>query len=542
MSKTPKKADQNKKNKSSSGERDRFRGRNLSPLDRHPREGKTLKNPFSAISPSMTPRSWVNECIPNVLWACILAATLEREHYLRLFRSVAINIRENLENHSELFITHNFISKFSDREFDIAFRNVLNDEQAASALSAMLLVNCLPDAPLSASRLSAPTDDHWQILAEAVASCFDHQSQKATDIRWIKLMFFIITGKVQFPRTMADRVEDLRLYPERGDMRAVRPMIRATELSFRMIEFGEEGKADLPPPHQMTFWDEVYRKTGCLPQRPTTKPQTADKLHTRELMLASNLVADHFHATIEHTAIDARHDSSFGLVLNALNLLIESAASYSHSSPIGRSTLRSIVECFITLSFLIAKDDPELWLKHRDHGNGQTKLAFLKNLAAKNVPKFVDLDHLESLANEDRWMEFSDINLGAWSAQNLRTMAIDANLKDIYDTYYDLCSGYTHGHWSAIRDSSFSICFNPLHRFHKIPSRINFGMRSILNDGVTLINRMLDELDKIYPGMTHRIPTESNKKKSKTPMPKTDKEEKQKRASKSKPDRPSKPG
>src|SRR5258708_13469085 len=105
MSKTPKKAEQNEKNKSSSGERDRFRGRNLSPLDRHPREGKTLKNPFSAIIPSITPRPWVNECIPNVLWPCILAATLEREHYLRLFRSVAIIITYKLLTNSHTFLS-----------------------------------------------------------------------------------------------------------------------------------------------------------------------------------------------------------------------------------------------------------------------------------------------------------------------------------------------------------------------------------------------------------------------------------------------------
>lgn len=327
----------------------------------------------------MTPRSWVNECIPNILWACILTASLDREHYLRLFRTVACNIREELENYSELFVTHNFISKFSDREFDVAFRYVLADEKASSALSALLLVDCLPDKQFWKLRLPAPTDDHWQVLARAVGVCFNHQSQQATDIRWIKLIFLAITGRVHFPREQADLVKSLRLYPSYGDMRSVRPMIRATELGLRTMEFGEEGKAELPPPHQKAFWEEVHKKTGCLPQEQKATPETAEKSQTRELMRIATLIAEHFHSTIEHTGIDARHDSSFGLVLYAINLLIEAAVSYSHSAAVGRSTLRGIVECFITLSYLISKDDSTLWLKHRDYGNGQTKLSLLKN-------------------------------------------------------------------------------------------------------------------------------------------------------------------
>lgn len=276
-----------------------------------------------------------------------------------------------------------------------------------------------------------------------------------------------------------------------------------------MMEFGEESRTgdsiELPPPHQESFWSEMQNRTKCIPHMNTTNPLGFDRTVVDSLTEAAEAISDHFHATLSHTGLDARHDSSFGLVLYAIHLLTESAASLTHTTAAGRSILRSIVECFITLCYLISKDDPELWLKHRDHGNGQTKLSFLKNLSADNVPRFVDLKLLEMLANEDKWLEFQDINLGAWAEKNLRALAIEANVKDIYDAYYDLCSGYTHGHWTAIRDASFTICFNPLHRFHRIPAPINLGMRSILEDGITLINKMLDELEKIYPGLEHRI-------------------------------------
>jgi hypothetical protein len=422
---------------------------------------------------------------------------------------VAGNIRQELTNHAELFVTHNFISKFSIDEFDVAFHHVLLDDQARSALSALLLVECLPDRALWKSRLTEPTDDHWEVLARAIAGCFDHQSQRATDVRWLKVAFLAITGRMIFPQQLADRVESIRLYPDHGDMRQVRPFIRATEIAMRMLEFGEDGRTELPDQHQLAFWEELYRKTRCLPEERDAGPQATERPVTQGLIDTAELVAAHFHSTIAHTSIDARHDSSFGLVLYALNLLIETSASYSHSSPIGRSTLRTIVECFITLSYLVAKDDADLWLKHRDYGNGQTKLSLLKNFASDKVPSFVDLERLEALANEDKWVEFTDINLGAWSSQNLRTMATEANLKDVYDCYYDICSGNTHGHWSAAREAAFVACTNPMHRFHKIPSPINFGLRSVLPDGILLVNRMLDELNKVYPGLEHRINLDS---------------------------------
>ncbi|MFA6265357.1 MAG: DUF5677 domain-containing protein [Pseudolabrys sp.] len=490
---------------------EKFRDRNISSLESHPREGKTLKNPFSVIRPQMTPRSWVNECIPNILWACVLAAALDRPHYLRLFRTVAINIRANIPRHSDLFISHNFLSKFSEAEFDIAFCDVLADPEATDALRALLLVDCLPDRALWSSRLAPPDDSHWQTLGHAVGGCFDHQSQSATDIRWIKLMFFIITGRMMFPSEMAVFLENLRLYPDRGDMRSVRPMIRAAEIGLRTVEFGEEILGDkkttieLPPPHQEAFWSEMQGKTQCLPNGEMQSPERADPAVTRALLDVSEGLAEHFHSTTQHTGLDARHDACFGLLFYALNLVTDISVSYSHTGSIGRSTLRTIVECFITLSYLVKKDDPALWLKYRDHGNGQTKLSLLKNLSAESVPRFIDLELLESLANEDKWLEFHDINFGAWAEKNLRVMATEAGIKDVYDAYYDLCSGYTHGQWSAVRDASFITCFNPLHRFHRIPRPVNFGMKSIIHDGLVLLNRMTDEVVKLYPGFTSRL-------------------------------------
>ena len=175
----------------------------------------------------------------------------------------------------------------------------------------------------------------------------------------------------------------------------------------------------------------------------------------------------------------------------------------------GRIILRTIAECFIALSYLTTKDDPTIWLQYRNYGTGQTALAFLKTSGLDDIPDYIDIQKLDMLANEDAWMEFRDIRLGAWANKNLRKMSEEANVKDVYDKYYDWPSGFVHGHWGSIRDSVFSTCLNPLHRFHRVPDPMQV-MPSVLIDCCKLGNRILDILNGLYPSFDRRIQWHKN--------------------------------
>ena len=48
-----------------------FQDRNLTSVDHMKKKGKSLKSPFSEL-PGSKLVSWVDTCIPNILWACIL--------------------------------------------------------------------------------------------------------------------------------------------------------------------------------------------------------------------------------------------------------------------------------------------------------------------------------------------------------------------------------------------------------------------------------------------------------------------------------------
>ncbi|MBA2588718.1 MAG: hypothetical protein H0U98_08855 [Alphaproteobacteria bacterium] len=503
-----KKKPRRKSNKSSIKQK-LFRDRNISGLEAHHREGKTLRTPLNKLPGGVqNPHSWTDECIPNVLWACILASQLERSEYLALFRHVDINAKECLTRPDDNFITHNYLSLLDRESFKTIFAQVLTNERACKALSALRLLDCLPDKGHWAECIPAPSaDEGWQTLAAAVSDTFDHQSEKSTDIRWLKLMYLLISGRVNVAEALMPRIEEFRLFPDKGDMRQVRPSIRAFEIAFRDFEFGDT-KIDgisLPPNHGPEFWVEMKTKTQCIMVKEFEPPQRAPRELAQEVADVMRKLQDHFIETSVTTAPDPRHDGSFGLALYAISLLLNLSTGFHHGTVEGRIVLRSVVEALITLTYLAKKDEQGLWSQYRRYGSGQAKLAFLKNIREKETPAFVDLKLIERLANEDMWMEFQDIHVGNWANLTLRGMAQDGGVKDVYDKHYDWASGYAHGQWICVRDAVFVNCVNPLHRFHRIPGVPIATMPSVLPDACSLVNRILETLNKLYPSFKARI-------------------------------------
>jgi hypothetical protein len=492
-----------------------FADRNLSPIESLTKKGNLLKSPFSALPVNITMNSWSVWCVPNILWASILTSCLERDDYLDIFRKIVMKTREKVENRKQLFVTHNFLATATDEEFDTMMGTVLAHDRAPRFLSALKLVDCLPDRAHWNRHLGEPDPEKdWQVLAHAVGDTYDHQSERSTDIRWLKLMFTVICQEnLMLPAENDDLVDALRLYPNQGDLRSVNPSIRALEMTLRMDEFGEteesrsEGAVGREPPplHIEAFWREMKDKWPCLLSGDVETPSPGPGELIDELLTIFQKLETHFHDTLKSTAPDSRHDGAFGLTLYGLTFLMNAAHGYASVRPEGRVMLRTIAETFITLHYLNVKDDLALWGQYRRYGSGQAKLTFLKNVREADTPEYLDLHMLEHLANEDMWMEFEDINLGSWGKSNLRSMAETSGVKDVYDKYYDWTSGYAHGQWISVRDTVFTNCLNSLHRFHRVPSLPKSSMPTVLGDGCRLVNRMLEDLNHLYPTFKGRI-------------------------------------
>ena len=221
-----------------------------------------------------------------------------------------------------------------------------------------------------------------------------------------------------------------------------------------------------------------------------------------------NLLIEHTYETLATSGVNTRHDTVFGMGLYCLGLLQELLRVGNCYSISARTTLRTIVECNITLAYLAKKDDAELWQSYRIYGSGRAKLAFLKLDELADKPSYVDVQRLEQITNEDRWQELIDIDLSHWDKTDLRKMSIEANVKDVYDRFYDWTSTFTHGHWGAIRDVVFDTCHNPLHRLHRIPRQSIRALPDVVPDACRLVDEILEIVSQLYPEFPHKVTLE----------------------------------
>lgn len=448
--------------------------------------------------------------MPEMLWAVLLAGVLERKHYLNVLRKVAVQCRgwflredeENVEEQStdpevglnfSIIVDQTKLAEVSDEEFHDFIKIPLAHPLGYAALRPILLIDDLPGIARWKKYVDAePTEQDWNTLARAIANVLDHQSEASTDIRWFKVIVAIISGRMLFPESFAERLEEFRLFPDKGDMRSVRPSIRSMEMSLRRNETAEWIER---------FWAQVLRDTVCIdPSEGEGYTFIETGIDPNTLYAARDRVIEKFRRNIRADRVDARLDSAFGLVLYALGILEEIGMHRIHTRIVGAIALRSLAEVSITLHYLAKADSAEMWQSYRVYGAGQAKLAFLKTQQTHgDLPNFIDESTLYSIANEDIWQEFLNIDVGHWANSNLRKLAMDSGAKDIYDKYYDWSSSYIHGNWAAVRDTNFVTCHNPLHRLHRIPRVAHRSLRSVEPDAVKLVNEMIEVLERLFP-------------------------------------------
>ncbi len=197
-----------------------------SKLSEHTRYKKELKPPFLRFK--MTPSSWIDERLPEMLWAVLVIGNVEREKALSFFRYIADYILKNPDCYN---VTLSGIGKFpkAKRKRFIVRASSWSDE-VKMALRPLTLFSSIPAIDDWKDSLDRPIPkDDWQKLSEAVSKSYWHQSQEATDCRWIRLFCVILGEKMKFHRETEDTLRGVFKYPNYGDMRHIRPFIRANE-------------------------------------------------------------------------------------------------------------------------------------------------------------------------------------------------------------------------------------------------------------------------------------------------------------------------
>jgi hypothetical protein len=478
------------------------------PLGQHQRLGKSVIPPLARLEreANMERADWAGDRLPEMLWLSLLLAAWGREVALDRVRRICARVQYVAE-HDEVEarkiedVTLTGLAAWPEEHFNVFAAIVI--EPDPSVFASLLSFDALPGKEQWQRYIGDAGDrNNYDGLKRAVAMTLWHQSHEATDCRWARVLAVMCSGRLKFPQEMEERVHELLEYPTRGEMHRVRPSIRATEgIIDRMMT---ESQASTKRSWPAQFWKEAFEKTrdehivllrAAAPEGTAVTPQVVGDVRSAILASSASLRVT--------TAVDARHEGAFGLVLYATGVLAELLSGSNSSGIIARMALRSITEARITLAFLSVRDDPQEWEKYRAYGVGQAKLAYLKLLDTEDLPEFVSVEEMEHLANEDMWHEFREITLGNWAGSDLRKMSDTTGLKaTVYDNYYDWTSAFVHANWGAVRDSVYDLCLNPLHRLHRIPSADPRPLPTVVADGWLLVRGMLTDLLHLYPGIT----------------------------------------
>jgi Family of unknown function (DUF5677) len=479
----------------------KLRSQTRTPISRHQKKGKVLQPPFVQFGMGKALVSWMNDRLPEMIWAALLISALGREAALKEFRGFLRFVAENPDRESLYDCTLTGFANLQDSLRSSVMGVLCRSDLAKQALAPLLLFEGLPALITWQEKLQAekPGSSAPTILMEAVRLTLFHQSQEATDCRWVRLMCAVFGRRVIMP------VEELKLlngYPHLGDQTHVRPSIRAAEGAMNM---GQE--QDLTWPKE--FWSECWKKTPCMAVSRNEKSGSAPGAGTISLRPLSKIRGEleaHWENTHSTTGIDAKHDAVFGMAFFAVRLAEETFSADNSRGILGRLALRTFLEIHVTLRHLLAEDNSELWRSWRSYGAGQAKLVSLKFEELRETPHYVNADLLRDIANEDFWEAFVSIDLGHWAGADLRKLSENLDLKEVYDRYYGWTSGFSHAHWGAIRECVFSTCLNPLHRGHRYPMTGNPApLPSVQYDIRDLLNAILSDLDRVYPTFKSRL-------------------------------------
>ena len=485
---------------------------NNSTLEDHRLIGKKLLPPMLHRMPEdkMKFSSWIDDHLPEMLWACLVISTLERGEALAIFFKIAEDISKAAKGISEeisIDLTHSVLPTAPIDAIQIIVKNLKTHPLGIKAIRPVLFFVELPGHSRWKELIeSDATQEDAVTLFETAKKCLDHQSQESTDVRWLKLMTMVGLGKIHLPVSMIENfVRYAKLDPSHDDMRFIRPSIRAGEMAFRMSADGAEKKTDW----SSIFWKSCLERTECINGSSESLALEEDEIDY--LSLKENwhdchmMLTQHFFANTQTSGIDAKIEGAFGLAFYSGALFLEMLHGINRHGITGRLLLRSLVECKITLSYLFFRNDESLWKKYREHGVGQAKLALLKFDNAASPPTFLNEKSLTLIANDDLFEEFVAVDIGSWAGSDLRKMSEISGTKAEYDNFYGWSSSFSHGSWSAVRDACFEICLNPLHRNHKIPIEIHRKLESTVNDAVALLNNIYSSIDQVYPGFSNRL-------------------------------------
>ena len=337
-------------------------------------------------------------------------------------------------------------------------------------------------------------EDRIDILSKAVKIYTPHQANEATDLRFLSLGILLFSGKLHLPANspMADAFKEYPYTDHKDEkMRMYRPSIRATEGAGFI-------KNDIA--FCRKFWRDIGMITKCNPMVIKFDDNQDDY---KEFISGCKKVLEYvLFSNQDKSFSEDKFDVIIGSTNYALKVFVEITGNSLGNKILGRHGLRTIIEVYIMLKYLLKKEsiNPRIWEEYKLYGISKYKLILLKSREAHldKTSHFVP-PIAEALVNEIKWEEFIDVDLKYFDKQGIREKSIEVDEKELYDLFYDYDSNFSHGLWGSIRESSMLHCDNATHQYHSIPDiHLNQMLPDVKSDNYAIIKKIFLIISTIY--------------------------------------------
>ena len=448
-----------------------FHQKNVSSLSDHKLHKKKgiVATPMNdALGDLLKPSSWTKERMPEYLWLGLIL-----QHYGR---------KDGFEKSFQ--ILHEIskcVSSLSHPRLSIILNLPDNDQKTVYTIicgvidkiviSPLTILYKKETHPLFNEYFFIPqlrVEDRINILSKAIQTYSPSQSFEATDLRFLALVLLLFAGRLKFSSNVAEHTKFLKEYPytdhEDEKMKIYRPSVRSMEGGITGMGLTEDIQ------FKSKFWRDIGMITHCNPMiiKFDENPENYDEFisdcrKTLEYVLATNK---------ERSLADDKFDVIIGSINYALKIFIEIDNKSLGNSILGRHGIRTIIEIYIILKYLL-KIEPEkqdIWKEYKFYGISKYKLVLLKARETEldKTSHFI-LPIVDVIVNENMFEEFIDVDLKYFDKQGIREKSIDVGEKELYDLFYDYDSSFSHGLWGAIRESTLLHCNNASHQYHCIP-------------------------------------------------------------------------
>lgn len=338
--------------------------------------------------------------------------------------------------------------------------------------------------------------DRLQTLSDAIKIYYNHQSHESTDLRFCAFSLIIFQGKMRFSSAMEHIKDTLINYPyishEDEVMRSYRPTIRSMEMSDMMVS-PNRGFLD-------NFWKEVSMKIEC---EPKAFKYNASKINHEDTLNRIDKVLQYINImNKEQCVFEEKYDVIMGSTSYILKIFNEIVSNSLGNGILGRNGLRTIIEVYITIKYLLKVEDeePNIWKMYKVYGIGKYKLPLLKEREGKvsSSPHFFS-EHIDALINEDQFEEFLDVDTRYFDKKTIKSKFEEVDEYDLYHLSYEYDTNFVHGFWGAVRESSMYLCQKASHQYHLVPD-INYELNlpDVKEDMINVLEKLIVIICDIY--------------------------------------------